>query len=137
MPTSQPGRCSQELNATLSVLTQNNSLSIETKSKIAEEIMRIHSTVMSVPRNFVRVVFLSYPVGSGYTAGAADPTAAINCILRSGHRAAEKADLLRQVWSMFQNLTGMATDQLAISLQEIPSSNAMEMGEIVQSVGSD
>ncbi len=60
------------------VVTQEDSLSTETKSKVAEEITRIHSTVMNVPRNFVRVVFLSYPMGSGYTAGTAAPTAAIN-----------------------------------------------------------
>jgi phenylpyruvate tautomerase PptA (4-oxalocrotonate tautomerase family) len=119
------------------VVTQGDSLSTETKSKIAEEITRIHSTVMNVPRNFVRVVFLSYPAGSGYTAGTAAPTAAVTCILRSGHGVAEKADMLRQLWSMFQNLTGIATDRLALSLQEIPSSNAMEMGQIMQSVGSD
>lgn len=38
------------------------------------------------------------------------------------------------VWSMFQVHTGIATDQLAISLQEIPSSNAMEMGQIMHAV---
>ena len=119
------------------VVTQGDSLSTETKSKIAEEITRIHSTVMNVPRNFVRVVFLSYPAGSGYTAGTAAPTAAVNCTLRGGHGVAEKADMLRQLWSMFRNLTGFATDQLALSLQEIPSSNAMEMGQIMQSVASD
>ncbi len=119
------------------VVMQEDSLQAETRSKIAEEITRIHSTVMSVPRHFVRVVFLFYAAGSGYTAGAAAPTAAVNCILRSGHGPAEKADMLRQLWSMFQNLTGIATDQLALSLQEIPSSNAMEMGQIMPSVGSD
>jgi hypothetical protein len=36
---------------------------------------------------------------------------------------------------MFQDLTGVATDQLALSLQEIPSLNAMEMGQIMQPVG--
>jgi hypothetical protein len=39
------------------------------------------------------------------------------------------------LWSLFQELTGIATDQLAISLQEIPSSNAMEMGRIMPAVG--
>jgi hypothetical protein len=38
---------------------------------------------------------------------------------------------------MFQNLTGLATDQIAISLQEVPSSNAMEMGQIMQAVGHE
>ena len=118
------------------VITQD-SLSGETKSKIADEITQIHTSVMKVPRSFVHVVFLSYPAGSGYTAGVEAPTAALNCVLRSGHGVAEKKDMLEQLWSMFQTLTGIATDQLAISLQEIPSSNAMEMGQIMQAVGPE
>src|ERR1700754_4202156 len=109
-------------------ITQEGSVSDETKAKIAEEITRIHTTLMKVPRSFVRVVFLSYPKGSGYTAGEEAPTAALNCVLRSGHTAEEKADLLERLWSMFQARTGIPTDQIAVSLQEIPSSNAMEMG---------
>ena len=73
------------------VITQEHSLSSDIKSKIAEEITRIHTTVMKVPRSFVRIVFLSYPAGSGYTAGVEAATAALNCILRSGHGVAEKA----------------------------------------------
>ena len=119
------------------VMTEEHSLSGDIKSRIAEEITRIHTTVMKVPRSFVRVVFLSYPAGSGYAAGVAAPTAALNCILRSGHGVAEKADMLHQLWSMFQNVTGIATEDLAISLQEIPSSNAMEMGQIMQAVGHE
>ena len=74
--------------------------------------------------------------GSGYTAGTAAPTTAVNCILRSGHGVAEKTEMLQQLWSMFQNLTGIATGDLALSLQEILSSNAMEMGQI-SGVGPD
>jgi phenylpyruvate tautomerase PptA (4-oxalocrotonate tautomerase family) len=119
------------------VTTQENFLSNDAKSKIAEEITRIHATAMKVPKSFAHVVFLSYPAGSGYTGGVEAPTASISCILRSGHGATEKTGLLQQLWSMFQNLTGIATDQLAISLQEIPSSNAMEMGQIMQAVGPE
>jgi len=112
-------------------------VSDERKTRIAEEITRIHSTVMKVPKGFVRVVFLSYPEGSGYAAGEQAPTAALNCVLRSGHTVEEKTDLLKQLWAMFQKLTGIATDQLAISLQEIPSSNAMEMGQIMPDVSHE
>jgi hypothetical protein len=38
---------------------------------------------------------------------------------------------------MFQGLTGIGTDQFALSLQEIPSSNAMGMGQIMQAVGHE
>jgi phenylpyruvate tautomerase PptA (4-oxalocrotonate tautomerase family) len=118
-----------------SAISQEGFLSNETKTKIAQEITRIHCTIMKVPRQFVRVVFLSYPLGSGFTAGEEAPTASVNCVLRSGHTAEEKTEMLQQLWSMFQDLTGVATEQLALSLQEIPSQNAMEMGQIMKPVG--
>jgi phenylpyruvate tautomerase PptA (4-oxalocrotonate tautomerase family) len=118
-------------------ISQEGSVSGQAKAKIAQEITRIHTTVMKVPRNIVRVVFLSYPKGSGYAAGEEAPTAALNCVLRSGHTAEEKTDLLEQLWSMFQAQTGIATDQIAVSLQEIPSSNAMEMGQIMRPVSHE
>jgi phenylpyruvate tautomerase PptA (4-oxalocrotonate tautomerase family) len=118
-------------------ITQEGSLSDETKARISKEITRIHTAIMKVPENFVRVVFLSYPNGSGYTAGKLAPIAALNCVLRSGHTDEDKTDMLKQLWSMFQDLTGVPTDQLAISLQEVPSSNAMEMGQIMQAVGHE
>src|SRR5260370_42616538 len=107
----------------------------KTKAKIAQEITRIHCTIMKVPEQFVRVIFLSYPEGSGVNAGEESPTACLNCVFRSGHTAEEKAEMLEQLWSMFQDLTGVATDQLALSLQEIPSQNAMELGQILQPEG--
>ena len=118
-------------------ITQDGTVSTETKAKIAEEITRIHITVMKVPKNFVRVIFLSYPKGSGFTGGEQASTASLNCVLRSGHTPQDKTDMLQQLWTMFQGLTGIATDQLALSLQEIPSSNAMEMGQIMQGIGHE
>ena len=118
-------------------ITEHDYVSDEKKDRIAQEITRIHATVMKVPKNFVRVIFLSYPKHSGYTAGEEAPAAALNCVLRSGHTADEKADLLKQLWSMFQELTGIPTEQLSIALQEIPSSNAMEMGQIMPAVSHE
>jgi phenylpyruvate tautomerase PptA (4-oxalocrotonate tautomerase family) len=116
-------------------ISQEGFLSDKSKTKIAQEITRIHCNIMKVPKQFVRVVFLSYPQGSGFAAGEEAPTACLNCVLRSGHTAEEKAKMLEQLWSMFQDLTGVATDQLALSLQEIPSQNAMELGQIMKPVG--
>jgi phenylpyruvate tautomerase PptA (4-oxalocrotonate tautomerase family) len=118
-------------------ITQEGFVSEKTKTEIAKEITRIHTSVMKVPSSFVRVIFLSYPNGSGFTAGEDAPTAALNCVLRIGHTFEEKMDMLKQLWAMFQKLTGIDTDQLAISLQEVPSSNAMEMGQVMQAVGHE
>jgi phenylpyruvate tautomerase PptA (4-oxalocrotonate tautomerase family) len=116
-------------------ITEEGFVSDEKKARIAKEITRIHTTVMKVPKNFVRVIFLSYPKGSGYAAGEQASTAVLSCVLRSGHTDQDKTDMLKQLWSMFQDLTGVPTAQLALSLQEIPSSNAMEMGQIMQAIG--
>jgi phenylpyruvate tautomerase PptA (4-oxalocrotonate tautomerase family) len=117
-------------------ITQD-SLPDETKARLAEEITRVHCEVMRVPRSFVHVIFFAYSRGSGFTAGKEGPAASLNCVLRSGHTIEEKTDLLKQLWAAFQGLTGVATDQLAISLQEIPASNAMEMGQIMQAVNHE
>jgi phenylpyruvate tautomerase PptA (4-oxalocrotonate tautomerase family) len=116
------------------IFAEDGSISDKTKARIAEEVTRIHAEVMKVPKSFVRVVFLSYASGCGYTAGEKAPTIALNCVLRVGHTVQEKNDMLKRLWSTFQQLTGVATEQLAISLQEIPASNAMEMGQIMQAV---
>ena len=115
-------------------IAEDGFLSNETKARLAGEITRIHAEVMKVPKNFVHVIFLSYDSHSGYSAGEEAPTAALTCVLRSGHSEQEKTDLLKQLWSLFQELTSIATDQLVISLQELPSSNAMEMGQIMPPV---
>jgi phenylpyruvate tautomerase PptA (4-oxalocrotonate tautomerase family) len=116
------------------VIAEEGSIADTAKAKIAGEITRIHVEVMKVPKGFVRVVFLSYPRGCGYTAGEKAPTVALNCVLRAGHTAQEKTNMLKKLWSVFQQLTGVATEQLAMSLQEIPASNAMEMGQIMEAV---
>jgi len=115
-------------------MTQEGLISDAKKVVIAEEIVQIHTSVMRVPRNFVRTVFLEYPKGSGFTAGEEAPTAAVTCILRVGHSDEDKATLMRQIWALFQDQAGIATEQLAISLQEVAASDAMEMGTIMQEV---
>jgi phenylpyruvate tautomerase PptA (4-oxalocrotonate tautomerase family) len=117
--------------------TEDGFLTDPIRAKLAREITKIHTTIMKIPATFVRVAFVSYPQGSGYTAGERAPTAALNCILRSGHTPEEKETVLKELWAVFQNTTGIVNDQLAISLQEIPSSNAMEMGQIMPTVGHE
>jgi len=115
-------------------MTQEGLISDAKKAVIAQEIVQVHTSVMRVPRNFVRTVFMDYPKGSGFTAGEEAPTAAVTCILRVGHTDEDKATLMKQIWAMFQEHTGIATEQLAISLQEVAASDAMEMGTLMQGV---
>ena len=127
----------KEIMPLYTIIAQEDSVDDDTKTRIAEEITMIHSATMKVPTSFVRVAFLPYPPGAGFTAGKRAATAAMNCVLRSGHTVEEKTEMLKKLWEMFQRLTGFPTDQIAISLQEIPSSNAIEMGKIMQAVGHE
>jgi phenylpyruvate tautomerase PptA (4-oxalocrotonate tautomerase family) len=117
-------------------ITEHGCVSDEMKARIAEEITRVHVAVMKVPKNLGRVIFPSYPKHSGYAGGEEASNAALNCVLRSGHSVEEKTELLKQT-VVIQGLTGIATDQLPISLQEIPSSNAMEIGRIMPAVSHE
>jgi hypothetical protein len=101
---------------------------------MASDITLIHTAVMKVPKSFVRVVSLSYPAGLGLhrRCGSAHRGSKLRIAQRPQYGRE-----LQQLWWMFQHLTGMAADQLAISLQEIPSSNAMEMGQIMTAVGPE
>jgi phenylpyruvate tautomerase PptA (4-oxalocrotonate tautomerase family) len=117
-------------------LVEEGSLADRNKVEIGKEITRIHATVMKVPREFVRVVFILYAKGAGCAAGVPASTAALDCTLRSGHTVEDKAELLTQLWEMFQRLSGTASDLLAISLAEVPASNAMEMGHIMRPVAA-
>jgi len=46
----------------------------------------------------------------------------------------DAASLLARPWLMLQNATGAANDQIAIGIQEISPSRAMEMGQIMPEV---
>ena len=46
------------------VFPEDGSISDQTKSKIAEEITRIHAEVMKVPKSFMRLVFVSMRAGA-------------------------------------------------------------------------
>jgi phenylpyruvate tautomerase PptA (4-oxalocrotonate tautomerase family) len=65
--------------------TPKGTVSLEITAKISEEITRIHTTVMKMPKNFVRVVFHSRPNGFGFTSGEQVPMVSLNRVLRSGH----------------------------------------------------
>jgi phenylpyruvate tautomerase PptA (4-oxalocrotonate tautomerase family) len=104
------------------------------KAKLAGELTAFHSEYAEVPKNWVHVVFQDYAPGSGFTAGEASATAALTLLIRTGRQPEYKRELLRRLWTLLQNATGAPDDQIAVSIQEIPPSQAMEMGRIMPDV---
>jgi phenylpyruvate tautomerase PptA (4-oxalocrotonate tautomerase family) len=116
------------------ITTQAGVLSGSAKAKLAGELTAFHCEYARVPKNWVHVVFQDYAPGSGFTAGEASAAAALTLLIRTGRPAEYKRELLKRLWAMLQNATGAPDDQIAISVQEVPPSQAMEMGRIMPDV---
>ena len=82
----------------------------------------------------VHVVFHDYAPGSGFTAGEVSATAALTLLIRTGRSPDYQRGLLKRLRELFQEATGAPEDQIVIGIQEVPASQAMEMGKIMPDV---
>jgi phenylpyruvate tautomerase PptA (4-oxalocrotonate tautomerase family) len=116
------------------VTTQAGALSAETKVKLAGDLTTFHSEYAGVPKNWVHVVFHDYAPGSGFTAGQVSSAAALTLLIRTGRSSDYKRELLKRLWELLQSATGASDDQIVLGIQEVPPSQAMEMGKIMPDV---
>jgi phenylpyruvate tautomerase PptA (4-oxalocrotonate tautomerase family) len=116
------------------ITTQAGVLSGEDKATLAGELTAFHSDYAGVPKNWVHIVFQEYAPGNGFTAGEVAATAALTLLIRSGRSADYKRAMLKRLWELLQDATGAANDQIVIGIQEVPPSQAMEMGQIMPDV---
>jgi phenylpyruvate tautomerase PptA (4-oxalocrotonate tautomerase family) len=114
--------------------TQVGVLSPRAKSDLTARLTRLHAEYAGVPESWVHIVFQDYAVGSGFTAGKPAATAALTLLIRTGRSPEYKRGLLQQLWDLFQDATGAPDDQIVIGIQEVPPSQAMEMGQIMPDV---
>jgi phenylpyruvate tautomerase PptA (4-oxalocrotonate tautomerase family) len=116
------------------VMTQIGVLSDTAKAKFAGELTAFHSEYSGVPKNWVHIIFQDYAPGSGFTAGEAAPAASLTLLIRTGRSPDYKRGLLKRLWQLFQDATGAPDDQIVLGIQEVPASQAMEMGQITPDV---
>lgn len=116
------------------ITTQTGVLNGDDKAALATQLTEVHCEFSGVPSNWVHVVFHEYPAGSGFTAGRPAATAALMLVIRTGRSSEYKRSLLARLWPLLQNATGAANDQIVIGIQEVPPSQAMEMGQIMPEV---
>jgi phenylpyruvate tautomerase PptA (4-oxalocrotonate tautomerase family) len=118
------------------VSTQSGALTGEAKAALAEELTAFHCSYSGVPRNWVHVIFQEYPQGNGYTAGKTAAAAALTLLIRTGRSVEYKRGLIKRLWELLQGATGAPDDQIVIGINEVPPSQAMEMGLIMPEVES-
>ena len=116
------------------ISTQSGVLAGEAKAALAEALTAFHCAYSGVPRTWVHVIFQEYAPGNGYTAGKAAPAAALTLLIRTGRSVEYKRGLTKRLWELFQGATRTPDDQIVIGVQEVPPSQAMEMGQIMPEV---
>jgi phenylpyruvate tautomerase PptA (4-oxalocrotonate tautomerase family) len=118
------------------ITTQAGVLDSAAKGELADKLTAFHAEYAAVPKKWVHIVFQEYPTGSGFTAGRPSPTAALTLLIRTGRTADYKRKMLKRLWSLMQAATGAPDEEIVLGIQEVPSSQAMEMGQIMPDVAS-
>jgi phenylpyruvate tautomerase PptA (4-oxalocrotonate tautomerase family) len=116
------------------LVTEAGVLDKAAKTRLAGQLTTFHTGYAGVPPEWVHIVFQEFQPGDGFSAGEPAAAAALTLLIRSGRSADYKRDMLRQLWSLFQAATGAPDDQIVIGIHEVPSSQAMEMGQIMPEV---
>ena len=116
------------------ITIQAGVLDTQAKSALAATLSTFHAQYAGVPPNWVHVVFNEYPIGNGFTAGQPSSTVALTVLIRTGRSAEYKRAMLKELWSYVQRATRAPDEEIVIGIQEVPSSQAMEMGKIMPDV---
>lgn len=116
--------------------TQEGALSAQQRGVIAAEITRIHSAHTGEPAKLIWVLFETVSPDRIYAGGKPAANALIVGIFRE--RSTDvKAQVLKELWAMYQKVSGLSDDQLWVSLTAIAPSDAMMFGAILPEPGHE
>lgn len=118
-------------------LVPAGSLDADTRAALAEAITTVHSSVISVPRIFVNVVFIEYEPTAYFTGGRPATVASITASIRAGFDDALRSELLTRLCDSWSSITGQDRRRITLSLDEVDASSRMEGGMILPSLGEE
>jgi phenylpyruvate tautomerase PptA (4-oxalocrotonate tautomerase family) len=118
-------------------LVPAGSLDADTRAALAEAITTVHTSVISVPRVFVNVVFIEYEPTAYFTGGRPATVSSITATIRAGFDEALRSQLLTQVCESWSSITGQDRRRIMVSIDEVDASSRMEGGMILPSFGDE
>ena len=118
------------------ICSQEGTLSSDAKSALAAEITEFHCALTGLDKVFVKIIFNSFPRGDGFVGGAAAAAATLTVLIRTGRSAEYKAAMATELWAILQRATGASDTAMVVGIQEVPPSQAMEMGKIMPEVAA-
>ncbi len=125
--------------AVYTCITQEGTLSAAQRARFAQEITRGHIELSgdNDPARFIRVIFQTVPADSTFVGGKPAANIMIVGIVRQGRSAESRATLLKGLWSMCKQVTGLSDDQIWVSVTEIPASSGMEYDAVLPEPGHE
>ena len=118
------------------ITTQADILSAEAKATLARDITAFHAEYAGIPEDWVQIVFQDYAAGSGFTGGKVSTVAALMLQIRTGRSAEYKSGMVRRLGDLLQQATRLSEKLIIVGINEVPPSQAMEMGMIMPEVAT-
>jgi phenylpyruvate tautomerase PptA (4-oxalocrotonate tautomerase family) len=118
------------------ITTPEGLLSSEAKATLAAEITEFHSQMSGLDEAYTKIVFDTFGPGDGFVGGEASPAVLLTVKVRAGRPADYRSKLLFGLKSRLQRATGAADPDMLLALEEMPASNAIEMGELMPEIGA-
>ncbi|UZK66313.1 tautomerase family protein [Sphingomonas sp. M1-B02] len=116
------------------IAVETGRLDLAGRQKLAEAITALHVEMSGVDPAWVHVIFQEYERGYGFSAGRPAAAVSLTLLIRTGRPPDYKRRMLSRLWELVQAATAAPTDQIVIGIQEVPASQAMEMGTIMPDV---
>jgi phenylpyruvate tautomerase PptA (4-oxalocrotonate tautomerase family) len=117
------------------ITTLQGSLSSEAKAALAAEITQFHSEMAGIDKAYAKLIFDDFAPSDGFVGGEPAPAVVLTLKVRAGRPADYKRKMLFGIKEILQRATGAEDRDMLIALEEMPASNAIEMGELMPDVG--
>jgi phenylpyruvate tautomerase PptA (4-oxalocrotonate tautomerase family) len=117
--------------------TAENTLTGESKTALAAEICRIHSSINHVPSTYVNVVFNELPADNVYTDAEPAQPLLITGWVRDGHPETETTRLAIEVAAAATRHTGVPADRVLVVFSSSPAHYAVEGGRVLPAPGEE
>jgi len=125
--------------ATYSIYTAGLSLNTHQKFSIAQAITKIHANITGAEAYFAQVIFKALDLHDCFIGGVLldEPHLFLHGQIRGGRSEQTKKQLLVELKIALQSATKLADYQIWAYINEIPSHQMIECGQVLPAVGDD
>jgi phenylpyruvate tautomerase PptA (4-oxalocrotonate tautomerase family) len=114
-----------------------STLNTDTKSALAGEIARIHSSINHVPSTYVNVAFHELAADGLYTDGKPAKPVLVSGWVREGHQDAETTRLATEIATAVTRITAIPAERVLVVIQSSPARFAVEGGRVLPEPGHE